>query len=366
MQILDSIFLGNTLRVWLIAAAVAVAISGGLALLKYLLVRRGQRLAQLTSNELDDVIVSTLGSTRFVFLLFLGIWAGARSLVLPQPATFTIRLIMILASVLQVSAWANVAVRALVQRKIQQTIEQDPAAATTVAAIGFLVRVILWFILILVALSNLGIQIGPLLAGLGVGGVAVALALQNILGDLFASLSIVLDKPFVIGDTIIVGESTGTVEYVGLKTTRLRSVTGEQIVISNSDLLRSRIRNMKRMHERRVQFDLAVPQRTANGVLARVPVLIRQCVEAQPLLRFDRSHLRDFANYACNFETVCWVRSADYELFAKAQNGLNLELHRRLAEEGIELARPVQTVVLERTARSRPGKGKTPGSDSPD
>jgi small-conductance mechanosensitive channel len=350
MQILDSTFAGNAMRDWLIAAAVAVGVTGGLNLLKFLLVRRGQKLARRTSNELDDVIVATFASTKFVFLLFLGVWAGARAVVLPQPVSFSIRLITILATVLQVSAWANVAVRALVQRRIQQTVEQDPAAATTVAAIGFLVRIVLWFILILVALSNLGIEIGPLLAGLGVGGVAVALALQNILGDLFASLSIVLDKPFVIGDAVIVGESTGTVEYIGLKTTRLRATSGEQIIISNSDLLRSRVRNMKRMHERRVQFDLPIAHRTHGATLARVPALVQQCIEAQPSLRFERAHLRDFANVACNFEVVYWVRTADYDTFVKAQHAMNLEMHRRLAEERIELARPVQRVVLERSA----------------
>jgi small-conductance mechanosensitive channel len=246
-----------------------------------------------------------------------------------------------------------VAVRALVQRRIQQTVEQDPAAATTVAAIGFLIRIALWFVLILVALSNLGVEIGPLLAGLGVGGVAVALALQNILGDLFASLSIVLDNPFVIGDAIVVGESQGTVEYIGLKTTRLRSLSGEQIIISNSDLLRSRIRNMKRMHERRAQFDLAISHRAPAEQLERVPARIQHCVEAQPALRFERSHLRDFANYSRNFETVYWVRTADYDAFVKAQHAMNLDLHRRFAEEGIELARPTQNVVLER-AREKP------------
>jgi small-conductance mechanosensitive channel len=347
MQILDYTFLGNPVRGWLVAAAIALLIAGGLSLFKVFLLRRAEKLAARTQTDLDDIFVATLASTKFTFLVFLGIWAGARTLTLPSSVVFPLRLLTIIVSVVQVAAWVNVALRAFVQRRIQQNIEEDPGAATTFAAIGFGLRLLVWFILILVALSNLGIQIGPLLAGLGVGGVAVALALQNILGDLFASLSIVLDKPFVIGDFIIVGESQGTVEYIGLKTTRLRSLTGEQVIISNSDLLRSRIRNMKRMHERRVQFEVSVAYRTPPALIERIPGMIQQAIEAQTSLRFERSHLRDFAGYACNFESVYWVKTADYTVFVNAQQAIHLELRHRFDAQNIDLARPVQSVFRE-------------------
>jgi small-conductance mechanosensitive channel len=205
----------------------------------------------------------------------------------------------------------------------------------------------IWLVLILVALDNLGINIKTLIAGLGISGIAVALAVQNILGDLFASLSIVLDKPFVIGDFIIVNEYLGTVENVGLKTTRIRSLSGEQLVFSNGDLLKSRIRNFKRMYERRVVFSIGVLYQTPYEKLRLIPKMIREIIENQKPVRFDRAHFKEYGDYSLKFEIVYWIHSPDYNIYMDIQQAINLEIYKKFEETDIAFAYPTQTLLLE-------------------
>jgi small-conductance mechanosensitive channel len=178
----------------------------------------------------------------------------------------------------------------------------------------------------------------------------VALAAQNILGDLFASLSIVLDKPFVMGDFIIVGSQMGTVEKVGLKTTRVRALSGEQLIFANTDLLQSRIQNFKRMQERRVVFTIGVLYETPREKLAEIPRIIREIVESQDGTRFDRSHFKEFGDFSLNFETVYYVQVPDYNVYMDVQQAINLAMFERLAAEGIEFAYPTQKLYVRTSA----------------
>jgi small-conductance mechanosensitive channel len=202
-------------------------------------------------------------------------------------------------------------------------------------------------VVLLIALDTLGVDITTLIAGLGVGGIAVALAVQNVLGDLFASLAIVLDKPFVVGDFIDTGgEHVGVVENVGLKTTRVRSLSGEELVIANSDLLSSRIRNYKRMSQRRALFEIGVVYGTPSDKLRRIPELIRKAVESRDNTRFDRSHFKSFGDSALVFETVYFMTVPDYNAYMDTQQAINLELYQRFEAEEIEFAYPTQTLFL--------------------
>jgi len=201
-------------------------------------------------------------------------------------------------------------------------------------------------VILLLALDNFGVNITTLVTGLGIGGIAVALALQSVLGDLFASLSIVLDKPFVIGDFINVDEYMGTVEHIGLKTTRVRSLSGEQLVFSNSDLLKSRIRNYKHMQERRVAFTIGVTYQTPLDRVAAIPSIIRKIIEAQGGVRFDRSHFKTYGDSALVFETVYYVLSSDYNAYMDIQQAINLRVYEEFAAEGIEFAYPTRTLYM--------------------
>jgi small-conductance mechanosensitive channel len=212
--------------------------------------------------------------------------------------------------------------------------------------VGFITKILLWTIILLIALDNLGINISALVAGLGIGGIAVALAVQNILGDLFASFSIFLDKPFVIGDFIIVDTYLGTIEHIGLKTTRVRSFSGEQLVFANADLLKSRIRNYKRMYERRVVFTLGVIYQTSYEKLKKIPEIIQDIIEKQTQTRFDRAHFKEYGPYSLNFEIVYWVESPDYNLYMNIQQKTNLEIFQRFDDENIEFAYPSQSLYI--------------------
>jgi small-conductance mechanosensitive channel len=199
-------------------------------------------------------------------------------------------------------------------------------------------------------LDNLGVDITALIAGLGVGGIAVALAVQTVLGDLFASLSIALDKPFVVGDFLIVDDLLGSVEFVGLKTTRLRSLSGEQLVFSNSDLLNSRIRNYGRMYERRTAFDIGVTYQTPREKLKKIPDIIRTAIEKQDDTRFDRSHFKAYGDFSLNYETVYYISGPDYNKYMDIQQAINFEIHAAFEREQIEFAYPTQTIFVEKPA----------------
>jgi small-conductance mechanosensitive channel len=195
-------------------------------------------------------------------------------------------------------------------------------------------------------LDNFGVNITTLVASLGIGGIAVALAVQNILGDLFSSLSILLDKPFVVGDFITVDGISGTVQYVGLKTTRIRSLSGEEIVISNSDLLKSRIHNNRRQETRRIVFSVGVTYDVTEQQLEMIPGMLKDIVSSKENVKFDRAHFKSYGASSLDFEVVYTMQTADYGVFMDTQQGINFEMFRRFNREGIEFAYPTQTVKL--------------------
>jgi small-conductance mechanosensitive channel len=280
------------LQQWATALATAAAVFLALLLVRRIGTRHLAALAGRTTNRVDDLALALLRGTRTYFLAAAALWPAATLLPLPTAVTRGLQVVAVIIVVLQAAAWGNVVIAHLLEHRVQRLRQEDPAGATTLTALTVLARIGLWAALLLLALDNVGIDITTLVAGLGIGGVAIALATQNILGDLFASLSIVLDKPFVVGDFIIVGDLLGTVEHVGLKTTRVRSLSGEQLVFSNADLLGSRIRNYKRMAERRIVFSLGVTYQTSEEQLASIPGMLRGIIAAEPGVRFDRAHFK--------------------------------------------------------------------------
>jgi small-conductance mechanosensitive channel len=221
----------------------------------------------------------------------------------------------------------------------------DRASVAMINAMGVAAKVVLWILIIITAFhSVLSIDVTPWITGLGVSGIAVALAVQNILGDLLAALAIVFDKPFDVGDTIGVDQITGTVEHIGLKTTRIRSITGEQIIIGNGDLLKSRLRNFRRMHQRRAIFNLDVTYDTPRTSLAKLPGLIEQIVRAQSPVKFERSHIATFGESAIRIETVYYVLDPDYKKYMDVQQAINLAIIERFGAEKVSFAFPTHTV----------------------
>ena len=350
MQFLTYTLYGNSVQSWILAAALTLVVMAGLAFARRFVVRHLTRLADRTSNELDDLAAAILDRTKGFFLFAVAVIAGSQLLVVPAQVRDAVQALVFLATLLQLAIWGNAAIGVSLQRYTARRMEEDAASATTLRFVGFLLRLALWVLILLVALDTAGIDITALIAGLGVGGIAVALAVQNILGDLFASLSIVLDKPFVIGDFIIVGDMMGTVEHIGLKTTRIRSLSGEQLVFSNNDLLSSRIRNYKRMQERRIVFAFGVTYQTPRGRLEEIPAIVREVIESQESTRFDRAHFKAFGGSSLDFEVVYYMLVPDYNAYMDTQQAINLALFERFETLGIDFAYPTQTIYLSETA----------------
>jgi small-conductance mechanosensitive channel len=355
-EFLQLTVLGNTVALWLIAGAILIGVAVVLFVSRTIVAKRLEAIANRTATEFDDLLVNLLSRTRYYFIAAIALSAAAVVLVLPMPARQTIRVVTILAITMQTAAWGNGVITFWLKSYAARRAAIDGASVTTIGAFGVLARIALWTVVVLVAIDNLGYNVTALVTGLGIGGVAVALAVQNILGDLFGALSIVIDKPFVVGDTIAVDTITGTVEHVGLKSTRVRSVAGEQVIFSNSDLLKSRIRNFKRQQERRVVLTTAVAYETPPETLARVPDMLREIVESHPEVRFDRSHFFRFGESSLDFETVYMVTTADYLVHMNVQQAINLEILRRFRDEKIEIPYPTRTVQV----WGRPTDGAVP------
>ncbi len=356
-EFLQKAYLGNTISTWGLALAVFIAGSLLITLVLRYLGRRLESFSRKTQSNLDDMVADLLKSrTRKLFITVLALYGASQVLTLSPKWTHIFNAAVFLVFAFQLGVWGNGFINFMVGRRAAQDGEEG-LNLEAYSVLTFLAKGTLWVLLILLALHNLGIQVTTLVAGLGVSGIAVALAVQNILGDLFASLSIVLDRPFIIGDFIIVGEQMGNVEHVGLKTTRLRSLSGEQLIFSNTDLLNSRIRNYRRMNERRVVSRLGVIYQTPRQKIEKIPGIIKGIIEEHDLVRFDRAHFSGYGDFSLNFEFVYYVLDREYNLYMDTHQGVLLGIHKAFEEEGIEFAYPTQTIFLQR--------GETAGKADP-
>lgn len=338
---------------YLVAALIVVLLALLLFGLRRLVIARLTRFAERTRTTVDDLLLDTLRRTQGWFLILLAVVLGTGTLVLPPAASDVLRAIAAVGIGLQAGLWLTTLVSGVLRTWMSDASVQDGATQTTLGALRFLVFLVVWSAIVLLVLANLGIDVTALVAGLGVGGVAVALAVQNILGDLFASLSIVLDRPFAVGDFIIVDDYMGTVERVGLKTTRVRSLSGEQLIFSNANLLGTRIRNYQRMQERRIVFTVGVTYDTPPALMREIPEMIREAVVSQEHTRFDRSNFKSFDDFALTFETVYFMLVPDFNLYMATQEQINLTLLDRFGSAGIDFAFPTQTLYLARASKSR-------------
>jgi small-conductance mechanosensitive channel len=347
-ELWELVVLGNTLGTW--AAAFGIFL-GTFALrpvvarlIAFKNARRAAR-AGASPHPMLDLALELVGSTSRLFLWGAAVWLASRDLTFPPRVERWLTVALVLLFWMQMALWAMTAVRYGVHARRRRMGTEDNVLNSSIAVIMFAASIIIWGIAGLLALDNLGIQIGPLLAGLGIGGIALALAVQTMLGDFLASLSIALDKPFTLGDALKVDDVQGTVEHIGIKSTRLRSINGEQIIISNTDLLKSRLRNFGRLYERRSLFTLAVHYETPVEKLAAVPHLVREIIEATPETRFERCHLLNFGATALEIEVVYFVTNPDYKVYTDAQQSINLRILERLRALQVAFAAEIGTPV---------------------
>ena len=343
------VFWNNTVIDWIISVSVVFISYGLLHVIKKIVKKRLGKAVKRTQSEFDDFIITLISDTKSIFLLIVSVYIGSLFLKLPDQVQQVLRISTIIVILIQAGLWLTKLVTFLVSRRLQKPDDEAEIDALTTNAIGIVAKGLVWSVIVLLVLDNIpGVEVTTLIASLGIGGVAIGLAVQNILGDLFASLSIALDKPFVIGDFIVVGDFWGTVEKIGLKSTRVRSLTGEMLVFGNGDLLTSRIRNYQQMERRRVVFPFGVVYETPYEKLVKIPAIVEEVIRSQDNVSFDRAHFSTYGDFSLNFEVVFYMETSDYKIFMDTQQAINLELFRRFEQEAIVFAYPTQTLYIEK------------------
>lgn len=343
----DYSFYGNTVSEYIFAVLVFFALLLAFAFLNKVILNRLEKLAQRTKTDLDETFISIIRGLKPPFYGFLAFYFALWFIEIPEPAWKALTVVLVIWVVYQSMVAASVLVDYAVKRYTRK--EENSGTISAVKLIGKISKGVLWVVAGLFVLSNLGVNITSLVAGLGIGGVAVALALQNILSDLFSSFAIYFDKPFVPGDFIIVGDKMGVVEYIGIKTTRLRALQGEEIVISNQELTNAQIQNFKKMSERRVVINFGVTYETPDNKIKKINGIIEKIIEDTSNARFDRVHFKNFGDSALGFEVVYYVESGDYNEYMNVNQEIHFAILEKFRKEKISMAYPTQTIFIEKS-----------------
>jgi small-conductance mechanosensitive channel len=351
---LQSMLLGIPPTEWLIAGVVGSVVWAGLWILRGLIASRYQKYSSAESPALIRLLAYLVGNTKQILFFAIALDAARASIALPVEIQHAVSKAVMILILIQVGLWAGRAVRFYLEIKERER-GADRVFAGSLDIINFVASMLIWSLVILVALDNFGVNITALLAGLGVGGVAVALALQNVLGDLFASLSIALDKPFVVGDSLTIDTFIGTVEHIGIKTTRLRSESGEQIILSNADILKSRVRNFSRLADQRILATIRLTYDTPSDKLKGIPKLMENIVREHAQARFERCHLKTLGESSFLFELSYFVTQPSVNPVLDLQQAVNFRIIDELRRLGVEFAYPAQVVFLDRH-RTTPAK----------
>jgi len=341
----NTVYFGNTLINWLIAAAI---ITGGLVLLrltKSIVLVLLKKWSQKTSNSFDDFLVTLVEKSLIPYLYVVAIYAGIHWLELSQKATSIFSSALLLVSTFFILKSITAALQYSIHSFLK-TRENGDTKQKQVRGILIIAKSLIWIMGIVFLLDNMGYNISTIVAGLGIGGIAIALAAQTILGDLFSYFVILFDRPFEIGDFIIVDDKMGIVENIGIKTTRLRNLAGEQLICSNKDLTDSRIHNYKRMEKRRVVLNLGVTYQTEPALLESIPGMVQKIISTKEDVLFDRAHFSGFGDFSLKFEIVYFILSGDYNLFMDQQQLINFEIYRSFERKKISFAYPTQSLFI--------------------
>ena len=344
-DILNQIFFGNTVLAY--AKALGLFIIGIIVIkiFRSIILKQLKKWAEKTNTTLDDFIILGIQKSIVPILYYGTFYFAVKTLSISTTLDSILNVLSILVIVFfairLITSTLDFSIVSYASRQ-----EGEDKKAKQLKSISALARFVIWGIGFIFLLDNLGFDISAIVAGLGIGGIAVAIAAQAILGDLFSYFVIFFDRPFELGDFIIVDDKTGTVEHIGIKTTRIRALSGEQLVISNTDLTSARVHNYKKLQRRRVVFQIGVIYQTPAEKLKVIPELVKQIIVATPDTEFDRGHFKSFGDFSLNFEFVYYVLSADYAIYMNIQQAINMEIFNKFEAEGIEFAYPTQLVYV--------------------
>ncbi len=353
----DQTYLGNSISLYVTAAATIIVGLAAVHIFRKVVLYRLKIWAEKTETKLDDILIRLIEKTLIPLLYYGAVYFGIRTLNLPQKADRALEVASIIIAtffVLRIiSSTVNFSLNKIIARK-----GESDTRRKELKGIMTILNILIWTLGFIFLLDNLGFNISAVIAGLGIGGIAIALAAQTILGDLFSYFVIFFDRPFEIGDFIVVGDKVGSVEYIGIKTTRLRALAGEQLVFSNKDLTNSRIHNYKKMERRRVVFHLGVTYQTSAEQLAEVPGLVKQIITDQKDATFDRGHFFEYGDFSLNYEFVYYVENADYTKYMDIHQAINLTIFKEFEKRGIEFAYPTQTLFVSKDNSSNSVKSE--------
>ncbi len=346
MQFLSLTFLDNTILQWISAVIILFGVMIVFRVIQRLLTKRAIKASETAPDRIGTLLLTLLKKISALPVFLVAVYLGSIPLTLDPDFADVLRTVAFIALAIQAAIWGNQIINFLLVKFVKERQEDPASGEAAYTALNFILRLVMWTVVVLLILDNIpGMEITSLITGLGIGGIAIALAVQNILQDLFASLSIFLDKPFVIGDFIEVGPFVGRVASIGLKTTRVESLSGEELVFANSDLLNSRIRNYKKMEVRRVLMTIGVSYDTPVDTLAAMPQMFDEVIEAVPPTAFIRAHLTKLNDYSLDFEVVYEVQSSSYKDYMDVRHHVLLGILRRFQEEGIDIPFPTQIEI---------------------
>jgi small-conductance mechanosensitive channel len=344
-KVLEQVFLGNRISDYIIAIFTLALSMLFVKVVIRVLIRRLKKLAERTTTKFDDFIIKILEKIGLPALYISCFYVSAKTLKLPSGAgTLINALEMIIITffsariVVMLAGWG---INTYLVKK-----QQDPTVVRSLDGMLWAVKILIWVLAVVILLDNLGYKVSTIIAGLGIGGIAVAIAAQALLKDFSSYFSIVFDHPFKIGDFIIIGDFMGTVEYIGIKTTRIRSLGGEQVIFSNTDLTDSRVRNYRLMQKRRVLFRLGVTYQTSLGQLKEIPKIIEEIIKNTKDAAFDRAHFFSYGDFSLIFEVVYFVSSSDYNKYMDIQQEINFAIKEEFEKRGVEFAYPTQTLFV--------------------
>lgn len=346
-KILALDFFENTVEQYLYALAIFIGLLILFRIFSKIILTRLRNLANLTATQFDDHLVDALEAIHPRFYDITAFYFASHSLILEPSSHKTINGVYLAIFLVQFINSSQKIIEYFLHKMFRDN-QNDDADKMMFSGISLFIKIILWGVGFLLFLSNIGVNVTSLAASLGIGGIAVALAVQNILGDIFSSFSIYFDKPFTVGDLIVVGEHTGTVTKIGMKSTRIEALQGEEIVISNKELTSARIQNFKKMNKRRIPFVIGVTYDTSLEKCKEISEIIKNIFKEVNNADLDRVNFKEFAAYSLNFEIVYYHLSGDYTEYMRVREIINLRIKEDFAKAGIEMAFPTQTVIVEK------------------
>ncbi|MBD3388846.1 MAG: mechanosensitive ion channel [Candidatus Altiarchaeales archaeon] len=334
-----------------IVTAVGVFIVS-LVLLRFfrnILLNRMEKISKKTKNDFDDLIIRLLKDIRMSFYLLASLFISLQFVDVPMFLNDAMKIGVLIAAIYYAIRSLQIVIEYFRDKVIEKRLKTDETEDVSfIKLIANIAKYSLWLVGFLLILANMNVDISALIAGMGIGGIAIALAAQNVLGDIFSAFSIYFDKPYKVGDFIIIGDDLGAVDKIGIKTTRIKTLRGEELVVSNQEMTSTRIHNFGKMPHRRIDFAFGVTYQTPAEKMKKIPGIVKDIIESQEMVRFDRAHFKKFGDFSLDFEVVYYVETADYNKYMDTQQAINLAIMEAFEKENIEFAYPTQTIFMEK------------------